>query len=66
MSPFGRLAPNTRETAAETQERVWRQHGYVAFYIDDPKLPWDLKLMLERFMTRHHGKRNGQNGSSQC
>lgn len=59
MSVFGRLAPNTRETPEETQERVWRQHGYVAISIDDPRMPWDLREMLTRFMTRQHGRRNG-------
>jgi hypothetical protein len=57
---LGRIAPNTRETAAETQERVWRQHGYVAVSIDDPEMPWDLREMLKRFMTRRHGVRNIQ------
>jgi hypothetical protein len=57
---FGRLKPNTRETASETQERVWKQHGYVAISIDDPQLPWDLREQLARFMTRRHGIRNGQ------
>lgn len=60
---FGRLMPNTRETAQETQERVWRQHGYVAISIDDPQMPWDLREQLARFMTRRHGVRNGQQGS---
>ncbi len=59
---LGRFAPNSREPAPETQERVWRQHGYVAISIDDPQLPWDLREMLARFMTRQHGVRNGQEG----
>jgi hypothetical protein len=57
---LSRFMPHTRETAQETQERVWRQHGYVAISIDDPEMPWDLREMLKRFMTRRHGVRNGQ------
>lgn len=60
MSVFGRLAPNTRETAEETQERVWLQHGYVAISIDDPSMPWPLREELARFMTRRYGIRNGE------
>lgn len=59
---FSRLMPNTKETAEETQERVWRQHGYIAISIDDPSMPWDLREQLARFMTRRHGIRNGQAG----
>lgn len=55
---LSRFMPNTRETAQETQERVWRQHGYVAISIDGPQIPWDLREQLARFMTRRHGVRN--------
>ena len=51
---------NTRDTAQETKERVWKEYGYVALSIDDPQMPWDLREMLARFMTRRHGIRNGQ------
>jgi len=57
---ISRFAPNAREIAPETQARVWRQHGYVALYIDEPGMPWDLKEMLKRYMTRCHGPRHGE------
>jgi hypothetical protein len=56
---LARLLPNTRETVEETYERVWRMHGMVVVSIDDPKLPWDLREQLARFMTRKAGVRNG-------
>ncbi len=52
---ISKFAPNTRETSPEIQQRVWRQHGYVAVWIDDPDMPWDLREMLISFMTRQHG-----------
>jgi hypothetical protein len=60
MMSLARLLPNTRETPEETYERVWRMHGMVVVSIDDPKMPWDLREQLARFMTRQHGIRNAQ------
>lgn len=57
---LGRMLPNTRETPDETKGRVWRQHGYAVVELDDPRLPWDLREMLKRFMTRQYGERYGQ------
>ena len=54
------MVPKSRETADETKDFYWRNHGYVVVAIDDPQLPWDLREMLARFMTRRHGIRNGQ------
>jgi hypothetical protein len=54
---LGKFCPNTRELPQETKDFYWRNHGFVAISIDDPKLPWDLKEMLSRFMTREHGTR---------
>lgn len=55
---LGRFAPNSREPAEETKQRVWRQHGFVCASIDDPQMPWDLREMLARYMTRRYGTRN--------
>jgi hypothetical protein len=57
---LGRFAPNTRELPAETKEFYWRNHGYVATSIDDPNMPWDLREMLKRWMTRQYGERRTQ------
>jgi hypothetical protein len=59
---LGKFAPNTRDTPNETKEFYWRHHGFVAISIDDPRLPWDLREMLKRFMTRQFGesKRQGR------
>lgn len=57
---LGRFVPNSHETASEKKEFYWRNHGLAIVNIDDPLLPWDLKEMLARFMTRRHGIRNGQ------
>lgn len=57
---LGRFAPKAREVPDETKEFYWRNHGYAVVSIDDPLLPWDLREMLARFMTRRHGVRNGQ------
>ena len=57
---LSRFAPNSRVTAPETQEFYWRNHGYVAISIDDPRMPWDLKEQLKRFMTRQYGERKAE------
>jgi hypothetical protein len=57
---LGRFAPSSREVPDETKARVWKAHGYVVVDINDPRLPWDLKEQLARFMTRQHGVRNGE------
>jgi hypothetical protein len=57
---LGRVIPHARATADETKEFYWRNHGYVVVSIDDPKMPWDLREQLARFMTRQHGVRTEQ------
>lgn len=54
---LGKFCPKARELPHETKEFYWRNHGFVAISIDDPKMPWDLREMLSRFMTREHGVR---------
>ena len=54
---LGRFSPKAKDTPEETKEFYWRNHGYVAVSIDDPKMPWDLREMLKRYMTRQYGER---------
>ena len=50
-----RWSTKSREPAEDTKSFYWRNHGMVAVSINDPRMPWDLREMLKRYMTREYG-----------
>ncbi|MCK1577835.1 hypothetical protein [Bradyrhizobium sp. 174] len=57
---LGKFAPNTRETAPETKQRVWKEYGVLVVDVDRDQLSWDQREMLRVIGRKMFGPRRGE------